>query len=125
MNTGDLKILHKKCPNKVDFPDVILNFSKLLCGWPSTLCLTGKLCPLRFIWHHDIKVTHCQSSAMTFVFTQCSFYNSIRHGLITVRTKVSHFVIIEMNIMEHKKIPVRKRKMKVKIRFSENNLETR
>ena len=27
--TGDLKILHKKSQNKVDFPDVIFNFSKI------------------------------------------------------------------------------------------------
>ena len=32
VNTGDLKILHKKHPNKVDFPDVIFNFSKLSFG---------------------------------------------------------------------------------------------
>ena len=82
VNTGDLKILHKKCPNKVDFPDVIFNFSKNSCGLPSTLCLTGELWPLWFIWHHDLRVTHCQSSAMTFVFTQYSFCNSFRHGLV-------------------------------------------
>ena len=27
-NTSDLKILHKKRPNKVDFPDIFFNFSK-------------------------------------------------------------------------------------------------
>ena len=27
VNTGDLKILHKKYQNKVDFPDIIFNFS--------------------------------------------------------------------------------------------------
>ena len=43
MNAGDLKILHKKFLNKVDFPDVIFNFSKIVCGLPSTLCLTGEL----------------------------------------------------------------------------------
>ena len=43
MNTGYLKILHKKCPNKVDFPEVIFNFSKILCGLPSNLFLTGEL----------------------------------------------------------------------------------
>ena len=43
MNTDDLKILHKKCPKKVDFPDVIFNFSKNSCGFPSTLGLTGEL----------------------------------------------------------------------------------
>ena len=36
VNTSDLVILHKKCPNKVEFPDVIFNFSKLSCGLPST-----------------------------------------------------------------------------------------
>ena len=41
VNTGDLEILHKKCQNKVDFPDIILNFSKMLCVLPSTLCMTG------------------------------------------------------------------------------------
>ena len=39
----DMKILYKKCPNEVDFPDVIFNFFKVLCGLPSTLCLTGEL----------------------------------------------------------------------------------
>ena len=29
VNTGDLKILDKKCPNKVPFPDVNFNFSKM------------------------------------------------------------------------------------------------
>ena len=28
VNTGGQKILLKKCPNEVDFPDVIFNFSK-------------------------------------------------------------------------------------------------
>ena len=51
---------YKKCPNKVDLPVVIFNFSKILCGLPSTLCLTGELWPLR-----DHLVTHCQSRAMT------------------------------------------------------------
>ena len=32
VNTGDLKILHKKCPINVDFPDIILYFSKIWCG---------------------------------------------------------------------------------------------
>ena len=43
VNTGDLKILHKKCQNKVDFLDVIFNFSKMVCVLPSTLCITGEL----------------------------------------------------------------------------------
>ena len=71
-----------KCQNKVYFPDVILNFSEILFSLPSTLCLTGELCPLRFIGHHDMRVTHCQSSAMIFVFAQCSFCNSFSHGLM-------------------------------------------
>ena len=83
VNTGDLKILHKKCPNKVDFPDIIINFWNFLCALPSTLCLTGELWPLRFIWHPDLRVTHCQSITMTFVFTQYSFCNSLRHGLLS------------------------------------------
>ena len=49
---------------------------------PSTLFLTGELWPLQFIWHHDLRVTHCQSSAMTFVFTQYSFCSSFRQGLL-------------------------------------------
>ena len=32
IHSGDLKILHKKCPNRVDFRDVILNLSKIVCG---------------------------------------------------------------------------------------------
>ena len=43
VNTGDLKILHKKCQNKVDFQDVIFNFSKMSCILPTTLCMTGEL----------------------------------------------------------------------------------
>ena len=81
-NKGDLKILHKKCQNKVDFPEVVLNFSKMVCVLPSTLCMTGELWPRRFIWHQDIRVTHCQSSAMSFIFTQHSFCNSLKHGLV-------------------------------------------
>ena len=90
MYTGDLKILHKKCPNKVDFWDIIFNFSKILCGLPSTLCLTGELWPLRFIWHHELRVTHCQSSAMTFFFTQYSLSNSLRHGLLMTLINTSY-----------------------------------
>ena len=51
----------------------------------STLFLTEELWPLRFIWHHDLRVTHCQSSAMTFVFTQYSFCNSFRQGLLYLK----------------------------------------
>ena len=47
------------------FLDVIFNFSKTLCVLPSTLCMTGELWPRRFIWHQDIMVTYCQSSAMS------------------------------------------------------------
>ena len=89
VNTGDLKILHKKIPNKVDFPDVIIIFPKIWCGLPSTLFLTGELWLLRFIWHHDLRVTHCQSSAMTFVFMQYSFCNSFRQGLIALLLTLS------------------------------------
>ena len=32
VNTSDLKILNKKNPNKVDFPDVIFHFSKISFG---------------------------------------------------------------------------------------------
>ena len=72
----------KKCQNKVNFPDDILNFSKMVFVLPSTLCMAGELWLRRFIWHQDIRVTHCQSSAMSFIFTQYSFCNSFRHGLI-------------------------------------------
>ena len=41
VNTGDLNTLHKKCQNKVDFLDIIFNFSKMVCVLPSTLCMTG------------------------------------------------------------------------------------
>ena len=38
----------------------------------------------------DLKVTHCQFSAMTFVFTQYSFCNSFIQGLLTqLLTKVT------------------------------------
>ena len=82
VNTGDRKILHKKCQNKFDFPDVIFNVSKMVCVLPSTLCMTGELWPRRFIWHQDIRVTHYHSCAMSFIFTQYSFCNSFRHGLL-------------------------------------------
>ena len=52
--------------------------SKILCGLPSILCLSGKLWPLRFIWHHDLRVDHCQSSATSFELKQYSFCNSFR-----------------------------------------------
>ena len=66
VNTGDQKYFTKKCPNKVDFPEVCFNFSKISCGLPSTLCMTGELWTLRFIWHHDLRVTYCQSSVYDF-----------------------------------------------------------
>ena len=43
--TSDQKILHKKCLNKVDFSDIIFNFSKLSCGLPPTYCFTEELWP--------------------------------------------------------------------------------
>ena len=35
VNTGDLKILHNFFANRVDFPDIIYNFSKIVCVLPS------------------------------------------------------------------------------------------
>ena len=69
------KYFTKQCQNKVDFPDIIFNFSNMECVLPSTLCMTGELWPRRFIWHQDIRVNHCQSTAMSFIFTQYSFCN--------------------------------------------------
>ena len=66
----------------MDFPDVIFNFSKSFSVFPSTLCMTGQLWPSRVIWYQDIRVTHCQSSAMSFIVTQYSFCNSFIHILI-------------------------------------------
>ena len=82
VNTGNLKILHKKCQNKDNFQDIIFNFSKMSCVLLTTLCMTGELRPRRFIWHQDIRVTHCQFGAMSFILTQYSFCNSVRHGLL-------------------------------------------
>ena len=82
VNTVDLKILQKKSQNKVDFPDVIFDFSKMVCVLPSTLCMTGEMWPIWFIWHQDIKVSKCQFSAISFIFTQYSFCNSFRYGLL-------------------------------------------
>ena len=65
------------------FLDIIFNFSKNFCVLPSTLCMTEELWPRRLIWHQDIRVTHCQSRAMSFIFTQYSFCNSFIHGLIS------------------------------------------
>ena len=64
------------------------HFSKIVCVWHSTSCMTGELWPTRFIWHRDIRVAHSQYSAMTFVFTQYFFYNSFRHGLISMCSSV-------------------------------------
>ena len=82
VNTSDLKILNKKCPSKVDFQDIIFNFSKLSHSLHSTWWLTGELGLLQFIWHHSLRVTNCQLSAMIFVFMQYSFCNSFIHCLI-------------------------------------------
>ena len=41
--------------------------------------MTWELWPLRLIWHHDLRGTHSQSSAMIFIFTQYSFVFSFRH----------------------------------------------
>ena len=48
----------------------------------STLCMTRKLWTSRFIWHQDNMVPHVQSKALSFIFMQCSFCNSFRHGLV-------------------------------------------
>ena len=45
VNTSDLKILHKKYPNKVDFSDVIFNFSKLLMLDWRAMTVTVHLAP--------------------------------------------------------------------------------
>ena len=58
------KYFNKILQNKVNFPDVILILSKILCVLPSILCMTGEQSPSQLIWHQDIRVTHCQSSAM-------------------------------------------------------------
>ena len=79
VNTGDLKILHKKFLNKVDFQEIVFNFSKNVCVLPLTSCMTGELWPIWLIWHQNIKVTYCQSRVMSFIY---SFFNSVRHGLI-------------------------------------------
>ena len=76
------KYFIKKGQNQVYFPGVIFNFFKSLRVLPSTLCMTGELWPSRLIWHQDIRVTHCQSSDMSFIFTQYSFCYSFRQGLI-------------------------------------------
>ena len=67
-----------------DLKDVIYNFSKIVCVLHSTSCLTRELWATRFIWHPDIRVTHYQSSAMTFDFTQYFFCNSFKHGLLKI-----------------------------------------
>ena len=96
-NTSDMRILHKKCQNKVDFLDVIFNFSKIKCVSSSTLCMAEKLWTSRFIWHQDIRVTHYQSSAMSFIFTQYSFCNSFIHGLI-MQPRVA--LVLTLNIFQ-------------------------
>ena len=55
--------------NKVDFSDVIFNFSNILCCFPSTLCLTGELWPLQFIygsWQQLNILYHWQLLSCTF-----------------------------------------------------------
>ena len=51
VNTSNLKIFHKKMSKKVVFPDVIFNFSKIVCVLDWISCMTGELWPTRFIWH--------------------------------------------------------------------------
>ena len=80
VNTGDLKIFFFKCQNKLNFPDIIFNFSKVLCVLPSILCMTRELWPRRFIWHQDIRVWY----DMSFIITQYFFCNSFRRPLIRV-----------------------------------------
>ena len=81
VNTGNLKILHKKMSKWSWFLRRFVQFLKKIMWFAFNLCLTGELWPLHFIRHHVLRVTHCQSSAMTFVFMQYSFCNSISHGL--------------------------------------------
>ena len=76
------KYFTNKCHNMAYFLDANFNFSNKQCVLPSTLCMTGELWMSSFLWHQDIRVTNCQSSAMTFIFTQYYFCNSFRHRLI-------------------------------------------
>ena len=52
VNTGNLKILHKKCQNKVDFSDNLFNFSKML---------------FVLLWvlssHNNLSVTHSDTAS--------------------------------------------------------------
>ena len=62
VNTRDLKILYKNCPNEVDFPDVIFNFSKVLCGLPSLIVSSVlwllSLCNTLSVSHWDTATGH-------------------------------------------------------------------
>ena len=90
------KYFLKKCPNKVDFTDIIFNVSKFLCVLPLTLYMTGQLWLSLFIWHQDIKVFHCQYIAMSFIFTQYSFCNSFRQGLLAIWLCYTQMFIINI-----------------------------
>ena len=68
VSTGDRKICHKKGPKLVDLADVIF------------------------------RVTHCQNSAMTFVFTRYSFCNSFRHGLILQLQAVQRSLFLSVQL---------------------------
>ena len=65
------------------FEDAKLNFSNIYCGSPLILCMTGELWMSSIFWHPNIRVTHCHSRAMSFVFTFC---NSFRHGLLPLNS---------------------------------------
>ena len=67
---GDLKKLFFLCQNMAYFEDAKLNFSNIFCCLPTTLGMTGELWMSRIFWHPDIRITHCQSSARSFVFKQ-------------------------------------------------------
>ena len=78
----------------------MFNFSKILCGMPSTLCLTGELWPLRFIWHHDLRVTHWKSSAKLlnsapfWIATKSVSWLSLTTGRQSRQLNVHYLVIL-------------------------------
>ena len=76
-----------------NFFKIMLIFQSFFLFLQNGMCFAfnfmHELWPRGFIWHQYIRVTHCQSSAMSFIFTQYSFRNFLKNLAHTNQNKPS------------------------------------
>ena len=71
---------------------------KKALGLHSTLYMAEELWMTCIFWHQAIRVTHCQSNGMTFLFTHYSFWNWFRHGLLYLNVVQAIYLYTDKNV---------------------------